>query len=69
MLGTLSLDERVTALVVSIITRDPEAVGAIVRLFACGIGDGRPIVLENRIALAELMRDCADYCEPEIITG
>ena len=44
MLGTLSLDERVTALVVSIITRDPEAVGAIVRLFACGIGDGRPIV-------------------------
>ena len=42
------------------------------RSFACSLAASAmadQLSLENRIALAELMRDCADYCEPEIITG
>jgi hypothetical protein len=68
-LGGVPLDERVSALVVSLVTRRTEGVRAIVSLFGLISAIGSFLRVEERILLAELARDVADRLEYEKDTG
>jgi hypothetical protein len=62
-LGDLPLDDRLAALLVSIITRRLQAVDAVVSMVAVIGAMTRGLSVANWFALAELLRDCADTIE------
>lgn len=62
-LGDPPLDDRVAALVVSTITRRPQAVPAIFSMIATATAMTRELPLTNRVQLAEIMLDAADEIE------
>jgi hypothetical protein len=62
-LRVLPVDDRVAALVVSLIERRPDAVDSVLSLIAAIGVLTRGLSLVNRFALAEAMRDCADVIE------
>jgi hypothetical protein len=63
MLRGLSTDDKVAALVVSLIERRPDAVDSTLSLIAAIGVLTRNLSLVNRYALSEAMRDCADMVE------
>ncbi len=62
-LGDLPLDDRLVALVVSVITRRPEAIRAVLSLLSLTSVLARELPLAQRIALSEVARDVADEIE------
>ncbi len=62
-LGGLPLDDRLVALVVSVITRRPEAIRAVLSLLSLTSVLARELPLAQRIALSEVARDVADEIE------
>ena len=62
-LGDLPLDDRLVALVVSVITRRPEAIRAVLSLLSLTSVLTRELPLAQRIALSEVVRDVADEIE------
>lgn len=63
VLGDLPLDDRLVALVVSIITRKPQAIPAVLSMIAATAAMTRGLSHNNRVMIAELLRDCADHVE------
>ena len=61
--GDLPLDDRVAALVVSMVTRRPEAMLACVSLLSLVSVLASEMSLVDRVTLAELARDAADHVE------
>jgi hypothetical protein len=62
-LGQLSPVDRVVTLVASIITRKPEAMSGTLSMIAITAAMAGYLSLEDRIMLAEIMRDAADEVE------
>ena len=62
-LGDLPLDDRLVALVVSVITRRPEAIRAVLSLLSLTSVLTRELPLAQRIALSEVVPDVADEIE------
>ena len=59
--ASLPLDDQVCALTCAIIQRKPRAMSALVNMVAVIGAMSRYISTENRIALAEFLRDVADH--------
>jgi hypothetical protein len=62
-LGELPLDDRVTALICSVIERRPQMMPALLSMLATLRVMARYSSIENKIAFAEFMRDAADEIE------
>jgi hypothetical protein len=63
VLRELPPDEQLASLICAIIERKPQAMSALVSMLAVLGVMARHVSTENRIALAELMRDAADELE------
>jgi hypothetical protein len=59
----LSVDDKIAALILSLIEYRPDAVGAVVSLIATIGVMTRGLSQTNQVMLAELLRDCADRVE------
>lgn len=62
-LAGLSVDDRIAALVVSILTRRPQAVRAVLLMIAATVSLTRGLSHRDKVMLAECMRDAADETE------
>jgi hypothetical protein len=63
VLHELPADDRLAALICSVIERKPQAMSALVSMVAVIGVMSRHLSDTNRIALAEIFRGCADHIE------
>jgi hypothetical protein len=62
-LWSLSLEDRVGMLIVSIIEHDPEAIAAVNAMIAMTLRMSKGLSVVNRVCVAERLRDAADTLE------
>jgi len=66
VLATLPVEDRLSALLISIIERNPDALAVSLTMISATTKLSRGLSVENRIRVAEAMRDRADLLERRV---